>query len=80
MMDWLTWENGTEWGKIYCPMLEEEVMTYYPKGGRCFDSYTAPFVDSNGEVCYYKYDHDEDGWYEECFYMDDYTEGMKCVL
>ena len=25
---WLKWENGKEWGTIYCPMLGQDVMTY----------------------------------------------------
>lgn len=60
---WLKWENGKEWGTLYCPMLEKEIMTYWP-GGPAFYSYTAPFVD-DGDVCYYRYDHDEGGWDEK---------------
>lgn len=73
---WLKWENGKEWGEIQCPMLDgERVMTYYPEGVPCYYSYTAPFV-CGGDVCYYRYDHDEGGWDEDTlFCMGEYTEG-----
>lgn len=76
---WLKWENGKEWGKIFCPMLGEYVMTYYQEGTPAYDTYTAPFVDSDGEsVCFYKYDQDEDCWHEELYVLGDYVEGVKC--
>lgn len=77
---WLSWENAEEWGTIYCPMLDMEVMTYCKKGAPAFDTYTAPFVDDGGEVCYYKYDHDEGAWEESQFFIDEYEEGMKLRL
>ncbi len=74
---WLKWENGKEWGEIECPMLGGGyVMTYYPEGVPCYYTYTAPFV-CDGEVCYYRYDHDEDCWDEDTlFCIDKYVEGM----
>lgn len=41
--------------EIECPMLgNESVMTYvWPDGPVYYWSFTAPFVDENGEVCYY---------------------------
>ena len=73
---WLKWENGLEWGVIECPMLgNKPVMTYYPKGVPCYYSYTAPFVE-DGEVCYYRFDHDMGCWDDSvCFFMDEYVEG-----
>lgn len=74
---WLNWENGKEWGEIQCPMLDDEyVMTYYPEGVPCYYSYTAPFV-HDGDVCYYRYDHDEGCWgTDTLFCMGEYIEGM----
>lgn len=74
---WLQWENAQEWGKIYCPMIGNEVMTYYPIGTPAFDSYTAPFIDDDSDVCYYRYDHDEGGWTEEAYCMGEYVDGKK---
>jgi hypothetical protein len=66
----LKWKGEmVEWGDIYCPMLGKQVMTYYPKGTPAYDTVTDPFVDPDGEVCYYKYDHDEGCWYDEMFYL-----------
>ena len=73
---WLKWENGKEWGTIYCPMIEQEVMTYWP-GGPAFDTYTAPFV-YDGDICYYKYDHDYGGWDEDLLCMGEYKENVVC--
>jgi hypothetical protein len=61
----LSWSNGVEWGNIYCPMLGKEVMTYYTEGTRPYDTYTNPIVNEDGDVYYYRYDHDEGGWHEE---------------
>lgn len=64
---WLRWENGIEWGKIKCPMLnDEEVMTYYAEGFPCYYSYTAPFV-LEGFICYYRFDQDEGCWDEDIY-------------
>lgn len=73
---WLRWENGIEWGKIKCPMLnDEEVMTYYAEGFPCYYSYTAPFV-LEGFICYYRFDQDEGCWDEDIlFCMEEYQEG-----
>ena len=77
---WLQWENAQEWGKIYCPMLACEIMTYYPKGRPAYDSYTAPFVDEDGDVNYYKFDHDEGAWDEYLIWAGEYEDGMRCIL
>lgn len=73
---WLRWENAKEWGKIQCPMLGNEyVMTYYLEGTLCDYTYTAPFV-LDGEVCYYRFDHDENRWDEDTlFFLGEYEEG-----
>lgn len=66
---WLKWENAEEWGKIQCPMLDDEcVMTYCRKDAPCYYSYTAPFVDEDGDVCCYRYDHDEGCWDEDTLF------------
>ena len=71
---WLKWENGKEWGKIQCPMLDDAyVMTYYPAGVPCYYSYTEPFV-CDGDVCYYRYDHDEGCWNDTLFCIAEYVE------
>ena len=77
---WLAWENAVEWGTIDCQMLGEEVMTYYPKGVPAFNTYTAPFVDESGEVCYYGFDQDEGVWDEDMYCIGKYQEGMKFWL
>lgn len=79
---WLEWDgDAKEWGKIECPMLNNEmIMTYYPKGVPCYYSYTAPFIDAYGDVCFYRYDHDEGCWDEDIFSIidgDAYKEGME---
>ena len=69
---WLKWsgDNVEEWGKIECPMFNgQAVMTYYVKNMPCFYSYTAPFIDSDGDVCYYRFDLDEDSWDEYVFVL-----------
>lgn len=74
---WLRWENGEEWGRIQCPMMDNEwVMTYCHPDVPCFYSYTAPFV-CDGDVCYYRFDHDEGSWDEDTlFCMGEYKDGM----
>ena len=76
---WLSWQNGKEWGTIECPMLgNEPVMTYYPEGVPCYYSYTAPFVE-DGEVWYYRFDHDTGCWDEDTlFSLGEYIEGIIC--
>lgn len=77
----LKWENGKEWGEIECPMIGgEPVMTYYLEGVPCYYTYTAPFVDEDGEVCFYRFDQDEGCWDEEIFPMGEYIEGIICKL
>lgn len=75
-MKWLKWENGEEWGEIECPMVGGMIMTYYPKGVPCYYTYSAPFVDDDGEVCYYRFDQDEGCWDEDLFFMCEYEEGI----
>ncbi len=71
----LEWKsNMIEWGEIYCPMMNKEVMTYYPSGVPAYDSITNPLIDDDGEIYYYKYDHDEGGWNEEMFSLCDAEE------
>ena len=55
-IEWLKWNDDVEeWGEIECPMLGNEmVMTYYPKGCPCYYSYTAPFVNEDGDIGYYR--------------------------
>lgn len=69
-IEWLKWNDDVEeWGEIECPMLgNEKVMTYHPKGRPCYYSYTAPFVDEDGDIGYYRYDHDEGCWDEDIFF------------
>ena len=61
-------------------------MTYYPKGTPCYYSYTAPFIDESGDVCYYRFDHDEGCWEEDVIYTicqsEEYQESMilRCKL
>lgn len=75
---YLKWENAEEWGEIECPMLGgAKIMTYIPKGYPAFDSYTAPFVD-DGEIYYYKYDHDYGGWDDTLFALGEYVDGVTC--
>ena len=75
---WLQWENAEEWGEIECPMLDgENIMTYAPKGYPVFYSYTAPFVDADLDVCYYRFDHDEGMWEDVIFCIGEYKEGIR---
>lgn len=74
---WLKWENGREWGEIQCPMLDDErVMTYYPESGPCYYSCTAPFVDDDGDICYYRFDHDEGCWDDAVYVVGEYVENV----
>lgn len=69
-IEWLKWNDDVEeWGEIECPMLGNEmVMTYYLKVCPCYYSYTAPFVNEDGDIGYYRYDHDEGCWDEDTFF------------
>lgn len=79
---WLEWQGcAKEWGEIKCPMLNNElVMTYYPDGEPCYYTYTAPFIDMYGDVCYYRYDQDEGCWDEDTLFTictrEDYKEDI----
>ena len=71
----LEWKsNMIEWGEIHCPMMDKYTMTYYPSGMPAYDSVTNPFINEDGELYYYKYDHDEGGWHEEMFGLCDAEE------
>lgn len=65
----LSWVNAREWGKIYDPMLEKEVMTYCSQGAPAFDSYTAPFMNDDGDIIYHRFDHDAGGWTNITYYL-----------
>ncbi len=72
---WLKWENGKEWGEIQCPMLGNVyIMTYY-SDAPCYYTYTAPFID-DGDICYYRFDHDEGCWNDNLFYLSEYVDGI----
>ena len=83
---WLEWSGEVvEWGMIECPMLGNEmVMTYCLKNAPCYYSYTAPFIDENGDVSYYRFDHDEGSWDEDVIFTicqsEEYHEGMRFWL
>lgn len=71
----LEWKSGmTEWGKIFCPMIDKEVMTYYPNGTPAYDTMTNPFIDEDGNIYYYEYDQDEGCWRDGVFGMYDAEE------
>lgn len=79
----LEWKSDmNEWGEIYCPFLKKNVMTYYPNGCRAYDTITNPFINQDGVIYYYQYDHDEGGWWEDIFMMCDAEEyiNLKEVL
>lgn len=79
----LEWKSDMiEWGEIYCPFLGREVMTYYPNGTHAYDTITNPFLDEEGWVYYYKYDHDEGGWKDDtyCICEADEYENIDEVL
>ena len=80
--EWSEWKNGkeNEW-EIQCPMLNgRHVMTYYPEDGSRRYSYTAPFIDNNRDVCYYRFDHDKNCWDDTVYYAGKYNEGMQLSL
>lgn len=74
---WLEWANGEEWGKIQCPMFDDEyIMTYSAPEVPCYYTFTVPFV-MNGDICYYRFDHDKGCWDESTlFCMGEYVEGI----
>lgn len=75
-IQWLKWENLKECMEIECPMLgNERIMTYALENAPVYYSYTAPFVDEDGDVCYYQYDHDEGCWEDSIMCMGEYEEG-----
>jgi hypothetical protein len=70
----LEWDNAQEWGEIFCPMLNMNVMTYWEKGTPCYDTYTAPFVTEDGVYCY-RFDQDEGCWHEDMQFVRELKEG-----
>lgn len=73
----LSWSNGQAWGEIQCPMLGGYVMTYWG-GGPCYDTYTNPFVDADGNIYCYRYDHDADCWEEGSEHLGEYNGIETC--
>lgn len=69
-LKFIFWSNTVEWGKIFCPMLGFDIMTYYAKGTPAYDSYTPIIVGADGETYFYKYDHDLGGWDEDAHVID----------
>ncbi|MCL6441857.1 MAG: hypothetical protein K6T83_00080 [Alicyclobacillus sp.] len=65
----LKWSNGVEWGEIFCPMLGRNVMTYWPQGRPCYDTWTAPMVDEERNVFCYRFDQDEGCWVEGVYWL-----------
>lgn len=57
----LKWSNGAEWGKIHHPHLGE-VMTYWNPERPCYDTWTAPVINEDGEIICYRFDQDEGCW------------------
>lgn len=75
VIKWLKWKNLKECMEIECPMIGNEiVMTYAPENGPIQYSFTAPFVDEDGDVCYYQYDHDEGNWDENTIWVGKYEQ------
>lgn len=67
----LKWFNGQEWGECFHPDLGW-VMTYCEKGRPCYDSYTKPFIDDDGDICCYRFDQDEGYWVEEILFLKEW--------
>ncbi|PLR99531.1 hypothetical protein [Bacillus sp. T33-2] len=57
----LKWSNGTEWGEIEHPELGM-VMTYWKSGTPCYDTYTAPRVNVDGDIYCERFCQDEGVW------------------
>ena len=64
----LSWSNGVEWGEIEHPNLGK-VMTYWKEGTPCYDTYSAPMVDQDGDIYCYRFDQDEGRWTEDTIYI-----------
>lgn len=67
----LEWSNGVEWGEINHPILGN-VMTYWKSGTPCYDTYTAPRVDEDGDIYCYRFDQDEGCWIEGEIWLGEY--------
>ena len=77
---WLEWAGGVgeEAKKIYCPMLERPVVTYYLKDRmQAGVSVTLPFLAEDKKVYYYIFDYNE-CWIEEPIMVGEYIKGMEC--
>jgi hypothetical protein len=48
-------------------------MTYWKNGSPCYDTYTAPMVDANGDIYCYCFDQDEGCWKEDTIYIGTYV-------
>ncbi|QOS98941.1 hypothetical protein JNUCC42_21470 [Brevibacterium sp. JNUCC-42] len=72
----LEWSNGVEWGEIFCPMTGQDEMTYWKEGTPCNDIFTAPMVDDDGDIFYYRFDQDEGCWHEDMYVLGSYEQGM----
>ena len=69
-LKWHDKDRMKEWGNISCPMLNnEEVMTYCPKDAIPYDTVTNPFINEDGDLYVFKYDHDIGGWEEDTTFM-----------
>jgi hypothetical protein len=67
----LKWSNGMEWGEIEHPWLGK-VITYWKIGTPCYDTYTAPRVDMDGDIYTCRFDQDEGCWVEGEMYIGVY--------
>lgn len=75
----VSYSNVQEWGTITHPQLGE-VITYYPTGVPAYDSYTKPFVDNEGDICCYRFDHDEGCWRDETIVIGEYNGAKEIAL
>lgn len=57
----LPWSNGKAWGVINHPYLGD-VMTYWNPERPCYDTWTTPTINDDGEIVTFRYDQDEGCW------------------
>lgn len=71
------WENAKPAGELYCPMVGKKIMTYY----ETYYNYrrTAPCIDEDGSVIYYKYDDEDECWDEDVVYELMDAEEYQCL-
>lgn len=71
--------DATKSKRLYCSDKCKKSF-WKKKGTPCYYSYTAPFIDESGDVCYYRFDHDEGCWEEDVIYTicqsEEYQESM----